>query len=191
MDRLECGARVLRALEAGRPVTLDQPYYPLAGAESYPLPASGRLRLVIGGRGERRTLAVVAELADEWNVTRVTRDDFARKREILAGHCRARGRDPESIARSLMVALAIGRDAGEVSRRIAAAHTIFPLLPTSEPEWRSMGVLVGSPPEVVDQLSQWEETGIQRVVLQLFDQEDIAALELVAREVLPHLGPTR
>ena len=38
LDRLECGARVIRALEAPEPVTLDQPYYPLKKAESYPRP---------------------------------------------------------------------------------------------------------------------------------------------------------
>jgi alkanesulfonate monooxygenase SsuD/methylene tetrahydromethanopterin reductase-like flavin-dependent oxidoreductase (luciferase family) len=187
MDRLECGARLIRALEAGRPVTLDQPYFPLLRAESRPLPPSGRLRLVIGGRGERRTLRIVAEAADEWNVTRVTREDFTRKRGIVADHCRARGRDPESIARSLMIALAIGRDSGEVARRIAAAHAIFPPLPGSETDWRKMGFLIGSPVEVVEQLVQWEAVGVQRVVLQMFDQEDIHALELFAREVLPHV----
>jgi len=48
LDRLECGARVIRALGEGRPVTLEQPYYPLAAAQSHPLPARGRLHLIIG-----------------------------------------------------------------------------------------------------------------------------------------------
>jgi F420-dependent oxidoreductase-like protein len=188
MDRLECGARLIRALAAGRPVTLDQPYYSLVEAESHPLPAAGRLRLVIGGRGERRTLRLVAELADEWNVTRVAHDEFTRKRGILAAHCGALGRDPESITRSLMVALAIGRDPAEVARRIAAAHQIFPSLPESVADWRTMGFLVGTPVEVVEQLGKWEEVGVQRVVLQMFDQEDVGALELFAQDVLPHVG---
>ena len=71
LDRLECAARYIRALGVGEPVTLEQPYYPLHKAENYPLPTYGRLRLVIGGRGEKRTLRIAAEFADEWNVTRV------------------------------------------------------------------------------------------------------------------------
>ena len=56
MDRLEGAARYIRALGAGQPVTLEQRYYPLLKAEVYPLPTHGRLRLVVGGRGEKRTL---------------------------------------------------------------------------------------------------------------------------------------
>jgi F420-dependent oxidoreductase-like protein len=170
LDRLECGARHIRALGAGQPVTLDQPYYPLRQAENYPLPSHGRLRLVVGGRGEKRTLRIVAEFADEWNATRVDIAGFGHKREVLAGHCRAFGRDPETITRSLMVPLAI-----------------FPVMPADVAAWRAASFLVGSAADVVAALKQWEQAGLQRVLLQMLDQTDIAALELFAREVLPAL----
>ena len=107
LDRLEAAARYIRALGVGEPVTLDQSHYALRKAENYPLPTYGRLRLVIGGRGEKRTLRIAAEFADEWNVTRVDPDGFRQKREVLAQHCATVRRDPETIARSLMIPLAI------------------------------------------------------------------------------------
>lgn len=187
LDRLECGARVIRALGAGQPVTLEQPYYPLERAESYPLPSHGRLRLVVGGRGEKRTLRIAAEFADEWNVTRLDVDGFRQKREALAEHCRAFRRDPETITRSLMVPLAIGQDSADVARRIAAARAICPNLPEDEAGWHAASFLSGSPDAIVGALKRWEAAGLQRVLLQMLDQEDIAALELFSRAVLPAL----
>jgi alkanesulfonate monooxygenase SsuD/methylene tetrahydromethanopterin reductase-like flavin-dependent oxidoreductase (luciferase family) len=187
LDRLECAARYIRALGVGEPVTLEQPYYPLHKAENYPLPTYGRLRLVIGGRGEKRTLRIAAEFADEWNVTRVDPDTFRQKREILAKHCAAVRRDPETITRSLMIPLAIGRDQRDVVQRIAAARATFPQMPADEEAWRGASFLVGTPDDVIDQLRQWEEAGVQRVLLQMLDQEDLAAIELFARHVLPRV----
>ena len=187
MDRLECGARVLRALSAGQPVTLEQPYYPLRKAESHPLPPHGRLRLVVGGRGEKRTLRIVAEFADEWNATRIDVAGFRAKRAVLAAHCAAFSRDPETIGRSLMIPFAIGRDAAEVARRIAAARASFPSLPPDEAAWRAAGFLAGSAEAVIAALAEWKAAGMQRILLQTLDQDDIAALELFARTVLPAL----
>jgi alkanesulfonate monooxygenase SsuD/methylene tetrahydromethanopterin reductase-like flavin-dependent oxidoreductase (luciferase family) len=169
-------------------VTLAQPLFPLKSAESYPRPPAGRYRIVIGGRGEKRTLKIVAELADEWNVTRVDHATFTQKRQILAEHCRAFGRDPDAMGRSLMIPLAIGRDAADVAKRIAAARAFFPALPADEAAWHAASFLAGSPERVVADLKAWEKVGIQRVLLQMLDQEDISALELFAREVLPKVA---
>src|SRR6267378_3137718 len=181
LDLLEAGARVIRALEKGQPVTLAQPLFPLKSAESYPRPPSGRSRIVIGGRGEKRTLKIVAEFADEWNVTRVDVAGFTQRRQVLAEHCRAFGRDPESIARSLMVPCAIGRDPAEVAQRIAGVRAIFPALPADEAAWHAASFLAGPPERIVADLKAWKQAGLQRVLLQSLDQEDIAGLELFAR----------
>jgi alkanesulfonate monooxygenase SsuD/methylene tetrahydromethanopterin reductase-like flavin-dependent oxidoreductase (luciferase family) len=187
LDRLGAGARVIRALGAGQPVTLDQPFYPLRDAEVYPLPSHGRLRVVVGGRGEKRTLRIVAEFADEWNLTRVDIPTFRDKCEILGRHCIDFGRDPNTIRRSLMIPMAIGRDRAEVARRIAAARAIFPALPADEEAWRAAHFLAGSASEIGEALDRWAEAGMERVLLQMMDQEDIAALESFARGVLPSI----
>ena len=187
LDRLEQAARYIRALAAGQPVTLEQPHYSLRQAEIYPLPTHGRLRIVVGGRGEKRTLRIAAEFADEWNVTRVDVDGFRQKLDVLARHCRDLGRDPSTVRRSLMVPMAIGHDRAEVGRRIAAARAIFPMLPADEDAWRAAGFLAGSASQIGESLSAWARAGMDRALLQMMDQEDIAALEQFAREVLPYL----
>ena len=183
MDRFEAGARAIRAFWRGTPVTLEQPYTPLVDAQSFPLPAGGRL--VVGGRGERRTMRVAAELADEWNVTRVTYDEYPRKLEVLAGHCRAVGRDPAEIRLSLMAPIVIGRTRAEVAARLARGREWFPRVPESEAEWRAQSFLLGSVDEVVRDLRRWQGLGVQAVMFQCLDIDDLVALELIAREVIP------
>ncbi|HEY7516913.1 MAG TPA: TIGR03560 family F420-dependent LLM class oxidoreductase [Methylomirabilota bacterium] len=185
VDRLECGARAIRALWTGKKVTLSQPYYPLVDAESHPVPPGGRVPLIIGARGERRTLAIAAAHADEWNITRVTFDEYAAKRRLLETHCTAAGRDAHAIARSLMVPVIVGRTAAEITARHARARAIFPRVPEDEAGWRAAGFLSGTPDRVVADLKRWESLGVQRVMLQILDMEDDPAMELLARDVVP------
>jgi alkanesulfonate monooxygenase SsuD/methylene tetrahydromethanopterin reductase-like flavin-dependent oxidoreductase (luciferase family) len=185
MDRLECGVRAIRAIWRGEPVTLDQTYWPLHQAQSYPRPVRGTVPIIVGGRGERRTLRVVAEQADEWNVTRVTFEELSAKAEVLAGHCRAVGRDPAAIRRSLMVPLVIGERPAEVEARRARAHALFPRVPEDEAGWQAACFLHGRPDEVVATLRRWRALGISRVMLQVCDQEDWEAMRLFARSVIP------
>jgi F420-dependent oxidoreductase-like protein len=183
LDRLECGARAIRALGRGRPVTLEQPYYPLREAQSFPLPPGGGVPLVIGGRGERRTLRIVAEHADEWNVTRVTVEEYAAKCRVLETHCRAVGRDPAAIRRSLMVPVLTGRTAAEVDARRARARAVFPRLPEDAAGWRAAGFLHGTLDDVGRDLARWEAAGIGRAMLQILDMTDLDMIRLIGREL--------
>jgi alkanesulfonate monooxygenase SsuD/methylene tetrahydromethanopterin reductase-like flavin-dependent oxidoreductase (luciferase family) len=185
LDRLECGARAIRALWQGKPLSLSQAYYPLVDAESYPLPPGGRVPLVVGARGERRARKIVAAHADEWNVTRVTFDDYAAKRAVLETHCAAVGRDPRAIARSLMVPVIVGRTPAEIAARHERARQIFPRMPPDEAGWRAAGFLYGAPDRIVADLKRWESLGVGRAMLQMLDMEDTAAMELLARDVIP------
>jgi F420-dependent oxidoreductase-like protein len=185
LDRLECGARAIRALWEGRPVTVSQPYYALEGAESHPLPPGGGVPLIIGARGERRTLKIAAAYADEWNTTRATPDEYAAKRAVLESHCKAVGRDAAAIRRSLMVPVLIGRSDSELATRLARARAIFPRIPADEAGWRTAGFLYGTPERVIADLKRWAQLGVQRVMLQMLDMDDAAAIALLAREVLP------
>ena len=185
MDRLECGVRVIRALEQGRPVTLAQPYYPLVDAQTSPLPVGGRLPLIIGARGERRALRNVAAHADEWNITRITPEDYPAKRAVLAEHCRAVGRDPAQIRRSVMLPIVVGRTKEEVATRHGRATTLFNRVPADPAAWRAAGFLHGLVEEVREGLARWEAAGVHRLMLQMLDMDDLDHMRLIARELIP------
>ena len=195
LDRLEEAIQVVQALWAGGPASLDGRFYPLRDAECYPKPAQQPLPLLVGGNGERRTLRIVAQYANEWNGIYLDVDAYREKRAVLERHCEAVGRDPASIAHSLMLGFVIGRDQDEIAQRLSrlSANPILSGLDSagdieaSLARLRRRGWLVGSPAQIVEQLGRLAEEGVARVMLHHLDKDDFAALDLVAAEVLPQL----
>jgi F420-dependent oxidoreductase-like protein len=196
MDRFEEALRVITLLWSGESVSFEGQQFQLAEARNTftPTRPSG-VPIIIGGGGEKRTLRLVAEYAQEWNVTTMTRDEYAGKVAALERHCADVGRDPSTIARSLMVAHIIGRDQSELRLRGKRLQSAVPGWAAQAPDvdemlaqQRSRGALVGTPAEIVEQIQSWGAAGIDRIMLQTHDQEDLGALELFANEVLPQVG---
>jgi F420-dependent oxidoreductase-like protein len=71
-------------------------HYQLAETLCVPQPIR-RPPVLIGGGGEKKTLRLVAQYADVWNVSTATVDELKHKIEVLARHCEAVGRDPAQI----------------------------------------------------------------------------------------------
>jgi F420-dependent oxidoreductase-like protein len=186
-DRLEEGIAVIRALWTGEPVDLGGHYYPLRGASALPRPVQQPAPpLLIGGDGEVRLLRIVAQHADEWNSHAPGPDAYRAKRARLEEHCRQVGRDPDAIRRSWMGGVLIGRDPSEVSEKarwfqsfigsLAAVSTSAVGETLRQRHW-----LVGTPDQVAAQLSDWSAAGVERVMLQWFNLDDLDGLSLLAR----------
>lgn len=187
LDMLDEGAHVIKALWAGQPVTFNGNCYQLDRAEMHPSPTQNPMPLIIGGKNEQRTLRIVAEHATEWNCTYMGVEAFVRKARVLDEHCLAIGRDPRSLRRSLMIPFVVGQDVAVLENRISAHHAMSPnWIPSTWEAWRAAGFIGGSPAQIVDQLKAYEEVGVVRFMLQHNDLDDLASLELLARDVLPH-----
>jgi F420-dependent oxidoreductase-like protein len=194
MDMLEEGIEVILRLLHDGPAHYAGRYYQLDGAEPRPKSAQRpRIPLLVGGMGERRTLPLVARYADEWNLTTNSPERYAALSARLAEHCRAIGRDPAAIRRSVAVGFVVGKDAADLRRRCVAIQRLVPRVAALDvaavPDaLRAVGWVVGTPAELVAALSPLADAGVQRAMLQLNDQTDLEALDLVAREVMPALA---
>ncbi len=97
-DRLEEACEVLHRLFGEEAVTFRGHYYTLHEARCEPKPVQRpRPPLVIGGKGERRTLKIAARWADQWNFPGGEPAELSHKIDVLAAHCAAVGRDPAAI----------------------------------------------------------------------------------------------
>ncbi len=192
--RLDEGIHVIHALWSDGPAQFEGRFYRLDGAAGWPKPVQRpRIPLIVGGKGPR-LLEVVAKHADEWNCGGSQPPAAVRARtETLDAACRKIGRDPRTIRRSWMGAFLIGENGAGLERRARKIQEYVPpraATPASKlPDvLRGEGWLVGSPEEIVRQMRVLTAEGIERFMLQLFDQEDLEALHLVAEQVIPRLA---
>lgn len=121
MDRFAESVQVIRALLRNDSTNFDGEYFQLKNARCEPKgPQQDGPPIVIGGGGEKRTLHIVAQYADHWNLPFALPDIFREKYAILQMHCDTVGRDIQEIECSVQIALAAG-EAPEVSAAAAAA----------------------------------------------------------------------
>jgi alkanesulfonate monooxygenase SsuD/methylene tetrahydromethanopterin reductase-like flavin-dependent oxidoreductase (luciferase family) len=99
IDALDEACAVIRSLLDRPRSTVAGAAYRLTDAPCDPKPLQSRLPLLVGGGGERRTLAVAARHADVWH-TWADPASFRHKNIVLDRHCEAVGRDPGGIARA-------------------------------------------------------------------------------------------
>ena len=168
-DRLEEQLAVLRGIwstPAGSTFDHDGPHYPVRGNPGLVSPMQdGGVPLIIGGSGKRRTPALAARYAAEFNApfspVEATGRLFARVDEA----CREHGRDPSTLVHSAAQVVCVGRDDAAVRRRAEA-------IGRDVEELRTGGV-AGTFDEARDRLGRFAEVGTTRVYLQVLDLADL------------------
>jgi F420-dependent oxidoreductase-like protein len=136
--------------------------------------------IVIGGGGPKRTPALTAKFATEFNIPFAPLDVLKTQYERVAAAVADAGRAADSLTYSAAFVLCAGRDDADVARRAEA-------IGRDTDELRGNSPLAGTPAEIVDQLAPFVEAGVQRVYLQLLDMHDLDHLAFFASEVIPAL----
>lgn len=171
---------VTRLLRSDTPVTWIGEYYQLREAILLPRPQRpGGPPIVIGGNGEQRTLPLTARYADEWNAVFIPPARFAELNTKLDNLLDAAGRPREAVRRTLMIGSVFGRDEQEVERLLAGRD---------RQQLRARGILVGVADEIIEQIQAFAAVGVQRIMVQWLDLDDLDRLESFATSVLPSLG---
>lgn len=157
--------------------------------QTNPKPVRNPIPLVMGGKGAKRTLPLVAKEAVEWNLSRLDAGMFRERREVLEQCCREIGRDPSTIRRSVMNSYIIGRNLSELRERAAQVGRVIPglrgLTPDQVLENRKEAWLVGTPEQIAARMIEFARLGVDLFMLQHFLLDDADALKLLATEVMP------
>jgi alkanesulfonate monooxygenase SsuD/methylene tetrahydromethanopterin reductase-like flavin-dependent oxidoreductase (luciferase family) len=181
LDRLDEAVELMRAMLPGGPASARGPVYAAKDVLNNPPPVQKHLPILIGGSGERKTLATVARYADGWN----TGGDLERvkhKDEVLRRWCDEVGRDESEIERTLQGGCPIIRDSEEEARKVAAA------MAERNRGWPGPRDGPFGPPElVVERWAPYLHLGFKHINADCPAPFDHETLERLAREVKPAL----
>jgi alkanesulfonate monooxygenase SsuD/methylene tetrahydromethanopterin reductase-like flavin-dependent oxidoreductase (luciferase family) len=197
MDRLVEGTELIAQLcRQDEPISFDGHFYHVRNGHLAPRsPKAGGPTLMIAGKGLPRVLGLVARFGDVWTSSRLTLEEFAERSHTLNALLVRRGRQPAAVKRASMDLVVCWRDEAELERRIGIFRRVLPRfvdLPTMELRDRlnsTLGHMIdGTPEAIIDQLRNYAAAGLDELMIDWFDCDDIEGLEVLAREVLPHVS---
>jgi F420-dependent oxidoreductase-like protein len=176
-DRLEEQLEIIDGLwttKPGETYAFAGTHYSVSDSPALPKPVqSPRPPIIIGGKGAKRTPALAARFADEFNAPFLPPAEITPLYDRVSAASAAIGRPAPTF--SAAVTVVCGRTDAEVRRRAEASGN-------------PAGAATGSPAAVVDRLQQYVEAGATRLFLQVLDLTDLDHISLLASDVAPHLA---
>ncbi len=136
--------------------------------------------VIVGGLGPKRTPALAARFADEFNVPFADVDTARASFGAVREACLARGRDPQELVYSHAVTVCCAEDPAELERRAAR-------IGREVEDLRRSGA-AGTPVEVAARLQEYGRAGATRSYLQVIDFDDLDHIALIAAEVMPRVS---
>ena len=147
-----------------------------------PRPVQDHLPIMIGGGGERKTLRIVAEYADLWNVFGMP-DTVAHKDQVLRAHCAEVRRDPESIERSVGCKVIIRSTEAAARERYEETirhNRIAPERLEGDVTW-----WVGTPAQIAERIGAYRAIGVHTFLCETPAPYDVETMESLIGVVKP------
>lgn len=155
-------------------------HYRLDEAPALPRPVQSPVPIIVGGGGPKRTPALAARYATEFNIGFVAEDVIAEKFATVRAACEAIDRDPASLKLSVALPTIVGADDAAIERRATA-------IGQSRAQFDNGANIVGTPEQVAEKVARLQALGAERVYFQLVDLRDIDHADEIGADVLPLL----
>ena len=165
---------------AGEKYSFDGKHYQLVDSPGLPKPAqSPGPPIIIGGGGKKKTPALAARYADEFNMAFRDVAGTGAQFEVVREALVAAGREADALTLSVAHTVVVGKDEESVQRRAAAVGREVADLRAN--------AICGTPSEVVERIGAYAAVGATRFYLQVMDLSDLDHLDLIASDVLPQV----
>ncbi|MCK9930906.1 LLM class F420-dependent oxidoreductase [Frankia sp. Mgl5] len=167
---------------AGETFSHQGSHYTLTDSPALPKPVQRpHPPIIIGGHGPRRTPALAARHAAEFNLAFAPPAQVSAQFGLVRKAAAAIDRDPDDLVYSVALVVCCGRDDAELKHRAERIGRDLDELRENS--------LAGTPAEVIEKLAVYgpDGAGASRVYLQVLDLDDLDHVALLAAEVLPQV----
>ena len=154
--------------------------YRLTQSPALPKPVQPQVPVIIGGGGQRRTPALAARFATEFNIGFQPEDKVADAFERVRQACVDAGRQPDSLKLSVALPTVVGRDDATLDRRLAA-------IGRERDGNEGAAMFFGGAEEIIPKVERLAALGASRIYFQQVDLTDLDQLDELGTEILPHL----
>lgn len=164
-EKLEESLQIIKPMLDGESVTIEGKHYQVNDAVNSPAPIS-KIPIMIGGSGEKKTLRMVAQYADESNLSSGGADEIPRKLDALEEHCGRLGRDRSEIkvTKLTMCLVAPTMEAADADLREIAEVKGWD---EATMEFAKMILIYGDPDTVGEKLQALVDTGLDGLTINL------------------------
>jgi alkanesulfonate monooxygenase SsuD/methylene tetrahydromethanopterin reductase-like flavin-dependent oxidoreductase (luciferase family) len=148
---------------------------------------------LIGGSGSERTPELAARFADVWNGIFMGPDTFRERWAALDVFLSKHGRQPHDVKRTLASLCFFGRTEDALERRVQLARewddelASLPLEAALETLRTGWGAIAGSAEVAIEQIRAYEQAGVEELMLEWLDANDVEGAEAFATDVLSRL----
>lgn len=180
-DRLDEALAIITGLWATEPGTepgfsFDGGHFRIGDNRTPPRPTQRPgPPIIIGGAGPKRTPALAARYATEFNGA--LGGDLRERYAIFDRACEAIGRDPGQAGHSAVLPVACGTTSADVQRRAEVIGS----------EFMRAHAAIGTPQHLTDRIAEMAGIGADTVYLHIYDVHDLDQIALIGAEVLPHV----
>ncbi len=168
IEQLEDACQIVKAMFTTSPATFHGKHYNIENAYCEPRP-DPIIPLLIGASGEKKTLRIVAQYADWWNINFCPAEEMAHKQQVLREHCIAVGRNYDEIKQTYYGFLQIADDPAEIHHR------------------SDLHMIAGNPEQVAAEVQQFINLGVSHIMFRFIGFPKLDSLTRFVDEVLPRL----
>lgn len=184
-EKLDEALQIISPMLRGERVSLDGKHYRVQKAVNSPAPIS-RIPIMIGGGGEKKTLRMVAQYADESNLIAAP-DEIPRKLEALAAHCKRLGRDRSEITVTKLLMIVVAPTMEEANADLDAIAKTKGWNDGMKDMTRQ-SLIFGDPDTVGEEIEKQVSMGLDGIIVDLpangHNLERVALLGEIALKIL-------